>query len=242
MSDAKHFKGKTIPEHLKEARKKGAILKAEIHGSETPSHVMAATEAMKEIAIALLLGWLLHLSFSTLVLLSFGLILFKAARSALNGWSRMERLHRVIEEERWEIEHHRQQERQELAEIYQAKGFSGALLKEVIDCLMADDNRLLQIMLEEELGLTLEQYEHPLKQSCFALLGALASAVLCLAGFLLSYQWGLPLAILTVVISSTMYSARLENSSAWQRTIWNCAILVLISGAVVFAQQLIKGI
>lgn len=241
MSNAKHFKGKTVPEHLKEARKKGAILKAEMHGSETPSHVIAATEAMKGIAIVLLLGWLLHLSFSILVLLSFGLILFQAARSALNGWSRMERLHRVIEEERWEITHHRQQERQELSEIYQAKGFSGALLEEVIDCLMADDNRLLQIMLEEELGLSLEQYEHPLKQSFFALLGALASAALCLSGFLLSYQLGLPLAVLAVIISSTIYSAHLENSSAWQRTIWNCAILLLVSGAVVFVQQLIKG-
>src|SRR3982751_4552702 len=101
MSNAKHFKGKSVPEHLKEARKKGAILKAEIHGSETPSHVMAATEAMKSLAIVLLVGFLLQLSLQTLGLLSFGLILFTAARSALNGWSRMQRLHRVIEEERF---------------------------------------------------------------------------------------------------------------------------------------------
>lgn len=241
MPDAKHFKGKSVPEHLKEARKKGAILKAEIHGSETPSHVIAATEAMKGIALVLLLGWVLQLSFQTLSLLAFGLVLFKAARSALNGWSRMERLHRVIEEERWEIEHHRHQERHELSEIYLAKGFSGKLLEEVIDCLMADDNRLLQIMLEEELGLSLEQYEHPLKQSFFALLGALASAALCLTGFLLSYQFGLPIAVFIVVISATIFSARLENSSAWYRAVWNCAVVILVSGAVIFAQQLIKG-
>jgi vacuolar iron transporter family protein len=224
-----------------EARKKGSILKAEIHGSETPSHVMAATEAIKEISLALLLGWLLQLHFQTLVLLAFGLILYKTARSALNGWSRMERLHRVIEEERWEIEHHRQQERQELSEMYQAKGFSGKLLEEVVDCLMADDNRLLQIMLEEELGLSLEQYEHPLKQGFFAMLGALASATLCLTGLLLSYQFGLPIAVLIAVISSTIFSAHVENSSAWQRTVWNCALVILVSGAVIFAQQLIKG-
>ncbi len=35
---------------------------------------------------------------------------------------------------------------------------------------MADDNRLLRVMLEEELGLTLEAYEHPLKQAFGALL------------------------------------------------------------------------
>lgn len=239
---SKHFKGKSVPEHLKEARKKGALLKAEIHGSEVPSHVIAATENMRLLAIVLLIGWLLQLSLPTLGLFSFGLILFIAARSALNGWSRMQRLHRIIEEERFEIEHHRHQEREELSEIYQAKGFSGKLLEEVIDCLMADDNRLLQIMLEEELGLSLEQYEHPLKQSFFALLGALVSAVLCLIGYVLSYSFGLPIAAVLLVIFSTVLSAHLENSSAWQRIVWNCAVLVLIGGAVIFAQQLIKGI
>jgi VIT1/CCC1 family predicted Fe2+/Mn2+ transporter len=239
---SKHFKGKSVPEHLKEARKKGAILKAEIHGSEVPSHVIATTESMKLLAVTLLIGWLIQLSLQTLGLLSFGLILFIAARSALNGWSRMERLHRVIEEERFEIEHHRQQEREELSEIYEAKGFSGKLLEEVIDCLMADDNRLLQIMLEEELGLSLEQYEHPLKQSLFALLGALISTALCLIGYILSYSFGLPLAVFLITIFSTVLSARLENSSAWQRVVWNCAILVLVGGAIIFAQQFIKGI
>src|SRR5215469_16783790 len=208
---SKHFKGKSVPEHLKEARKKGALLKAEIHGSEVPSHVIAATENMKLLAIVLLIGWLIQLSLPTLGLISFGLILFIAARSALNGWSRMQRLHRVIEEERFEIEHHRHQEREELTEIYEAKGFSGKLLEEVVDCLMADDNRLLQIMLEEELGLSLEQYEHPLKQSFFALLGALISTVLCLIGYVLSYSFGLPLTALLITVFSTVLSARLEN-------------------------------
>jgi VIT1/CCC1 family predicted Fe2+/Mn2+ transporter len=239
---SKHFKGKSVPEHLKEARKKGAILKAEIHGSEVPSHVIAATESMKLLAIALLIGWLIQLSLQTLGLLSFGLILFIAARSALNGWSRMERLHRVIEEERFEIEHHRHQEREELSEIYEAKGFSGKLLEEVIDCLMADDNRLLQIMLEEELGLSLEQYEHPLKQSLFALLGALISTALCLIGYILSYSFGLPLAAFLITVFSTALSAQMENSSAWQRVVWNCAVLVLVGGAIIFTQQFIKGI
>ncbi|MGB7128926.1 MAG: VIT1/CCC1 transporter family protein [Candidatus Rhabdochlamydia sp.] len=239
---SKHFKGKSVPEHLREARKKGAILKAEIHGSEVPSHVIAATESMKLLAVALLIGWLIQLSLQTLGLLSFGLILFIVARSALNGWSRMERLHRVIEEERFEIEHHRHQEREELSEIYEAKGFSGKLLEEVIDCLMADDNRLLQIMLEEELGLSLEQYEHPLKQSLFALLGALISTVLCLMGYILSYSFGLPLVAFFITVFSTMISARLENSPSWQRVVWNCAVLVLVGGAIIFTQQFIKGV
>ncbi len=37
----------------------------------------------------------------------------------------------TIEEERWEIQHHRAQERLELTEMYAAKGLSGKLLEEV---------------------------------------------------------------------------------------------------------------
>ena len=58
-------------------------------------------------------------------------------------------------EERFEIAHHRGQEKEELTELYALKGFKGELLDQVINVLMADDNRLLSVMLEEELGLEL---------------------------------------------------------------------------------------
>ena len=60
-------------------------------------------------------------------------LLLKCGRSAILGWSRLSRLHRLIEEERWEIEHHRPQEKEELIALYKAKGFSGDLLDEVIE-------------------------------------------------------------------------------------------------------------
>ena len=72
------------------------------------------------------------------------------------GLGRLERLHRVIEEERWEIEHHRQEEREELAALYQAKGLTGKLLDDVVATLMADDNRLLQSCSKRRWGLLLK--------------------------------------------------------------------------------------
>ncbi len=85
-------------------------------------------------------------------------------RSAWLGWSRLERLHRILAQEKWEIEHNREQEREELGVLYAAKGFEGKLLEDVLDVLMADGDRLLKVMVEEELGLTLESQVHPLKQ------------------------------------------------------------------------------
>ena len=94
----------------------------------------------------------------------------------LLGWARLERLHRIVEEERYEIENHRQQEREELKELYRAKGFQGKLLDEVVDVLMADGERLLKVMVEEELGLSLQSQEHPLKQGAGSALGAFVAS------------------------------------------------------------------
>jgi hypothetical protein len=238
---SEHFHGKSVVEHLREARTRGAMAGAEIHGAEMSGHSAAGADASKEMAIALLVLWVIFshfFSFSNtwlcLLLFSAGWVLWKTARSALLGWARIERLHRVIEEERWEIEHHRVQERQELTEMYAAKGFSGKLLEEVIDVLMADDNRLLRVMLEEELGLSLEAYEHPLKQAFGALCGALASACLCIFGLWAFPSFGLPLFAALVVIVSSTISTRLERNRTWNSIVWSLATAGAVAGCIYF--------
>jgi vacuolar iron transporter family protein len=238
---SEHFQGKTVVEHLKEARTRGAMASAEIHGTEMPGHFSAGADAGKEMAIVLLILWVVLPHFLTLqktwllmLLFSAGWFIWKTARSALLGWARVERLHRVIEEERWEIEHHRGQEKEELTEMYLAKGLTGKLLEEVIEVLMADDNRLLRVMLEEELGLTLEAYEHPLKQAFGALCGSLMGAAFCLFGFWSHPTFGLPLSAVLIVILCTIISAKLERNRVWNSIIWNLAVFGLIAGAVYF--------
>jgi hypothetical protein len=243
-----HFEGKPVIDHLKEARSRGAMASAEIHGTEMPGHHAAAADATKETALALLILWAICVHFfsepKTLVILmlfSCGWLIWKTGRSALLGWARMERLHRVIEEERWEIEHHRQQEREELTELYQAKGLQGKLLEEVIDVLMADDNRLLRVMLEEELGLTLEAYEHPLKQASGAALGTFCSALLLLGAYLFIPAFGIPLIAVCLIVFAATLSAKLERNRPLSAIVWNLALAVLASGTVYFIGQLIVG-
>ncbi len=238
-----HFKRKDVAEHLKEARKKGAYVASEIHGTELPGHLSAGVDGAKETALILALLWiLLSPSFQLLALFSIGWLIWKTGRSALLGWARLERLHRVIEEERYEIEHHRDQERQELKELYAAKGFEGKLLDDVIEVLMADDNRLLQVMLEEELGLSLEVHEHPLKQASGAAIGTLLAAILCL---LFHYFWpllGVPLAtLLTITICSSM-AARSEKRAQTLSAIWNLSLALFAAAAVYFLAKLFAGL
>lgn len=232
-----HFEGKSVLEHLKAARAKGAMAAAEIHGTEMPGHLAAGADAARDTAVSLLLLWILFPSQPLLYFLfAAGLFLWKAGRSALLGWARLERLHRVIEEERWEIEHEREQEREELAAMYQAKGLTGKLLDEVVTVMMADDNRLLHIMLEEEMGLALEVYEHPLKQSLGAGIGVIFASALFAGGyFLFSPLIG---TALTVTIAALLV-AKLERNRRIEAVIWNLSVVAFVVGSVYFLKRLL---
>ena len=64
--------------------------------------------------------------------------------------------------ERREIRDTPEHEREEVHSLYAAKGFEGALLEQVVDTLCADDDRLLKVMMEEELGLQIHHMHHPI--------------------------------------------------------------------------------
>ncbi|NDD57899.1 MAG: hypothetical protein EBZ47_01415 [Chlamydiae bacterium] len=238
-----HFKGKTAQEHLKKARMKGMIASSEIHGIEMSGSQAAFADSLKDTALALLALWSMSISLFDksvihviMILFSISWIIWKPARSAILGWGRLERLHRLIEEERWEIEHNREQERLELTEMYQAKGFSGRLLEESVDVLMSDDNRLLQVMLEEELGLTLEVHEHPLKQAFAAFLGSSTSTGLILLSALFLPKLLTPAIGFLLVSLSSILTARLERNKKTSGLIWN-----LSSAAFVVASTYLLG-
>lgn len=248
MSEGKssplHFEGKNAMEHVIEARLKGFEASKEVHGMEMPGHYNAAADAAKETAFLLVVLMILlgerGLDGSWLGALIIGWAVWKVGRSAVLGWARLERLHRVIEEERWEIEHHRAQEREELKAMYAAKGFEGRLLEEVTDVLMADDNRLLQVMLEEELGLRLESYEHPLKQACGAAAGVVSSAALVIGGWEFLAETGALVMSAFVIAFSAAISAKLEKNRLVVAIVWNVAIGALASGIAYFSAQLIN--
>lgn len=235
-----HFQGKDAMSHVIEARQKGFAASSEIHGTELPGHYCAAADAAKETALILLILWLLSIPFDVCCFFLLGWVFWKSGRSAILGWSRLERLHRLIEEERWEIQHHRPQEKSELKALYAAKGFSGKLLDEVVDVLMSDDNRLLQVMLEEELGLNLGTHEHPLKQAAGALIGVTGAALIVSFGIYFLSSWT-PLAPLfcaaLVIALSAGTTAQLEKNKVMPAIVWNLAVASLAALVAFFASK-----
>lgn len=237
-----HFKGKTAVKHVAEAQARAVIAAAEIHGTETPGSISSATDAARSLTVLLLLlVGLLHYwqfpndkVFLSLILASTGWLIWVAGRSGWLGWARLERLHRILEEERWEIEHNREQEREELRALYEAKGFEGKLLDEVMHVLMADGDRLLKIMVEEELGLSLESDEHPLKQSLGAALGALFTATTLLGAYLFWQSFGLYFASFFTLTISSAISAYYQGNRLISTIVWNLAIAALAAASTYF--------
>ncbi|MEI8301067.1 MAG: VIT1/CCC1 transporter family protein [Chlamydiota bacterium] len=229
MSHPSHFNEKSVVDHLIEARKKGLKASEAAHGVEPPGAVLASADAARDTSIVLALVWILlnpiNLTFlqkiTLLTLASMTLLIWKTCRSAFLGWSHLERIHRLIQQEKWEIDHHRDQEKKELLELYHAKGFKDKQLQEVVEVLMADDNRLLQIMLEEELGLSLGSFEHPLKQCTGAFLGVLCASVLCLGALMLNYTYGIYGAVFCIQIGSSIFTAKYLGNDATKYAIWS---------------------
>ncbi len=239
QSSGDHFEGQDAYEHVLQKKNE---LASEIHGDELPGHYGAFLDACRDMAVLLMVFWtisyVLQLPFkqTTLVLIIFTLVwaLWKTIRSTWFSWTLLERLHRVLEEERYEIENHRDQEREELTALYASKGFQGELLDDVIDVLMADDERLLKVMMEEEMGLNLEHYEHPVKIGLGAALGALITG-----GLLIGIQWILPLyglVALAIVIKSIsgMLMASLQKNEILSAFIWNAGASIVILGVSYF--------
>lgn len=232
MADFFHFKGKQAIDHLKDARIKGAIAMGEIHGVELQGHKAAFCNSIKEMTVILSIltatSFTISIPLFFYIVIAFTFSLWKTATTAFLGYFRLYRLHRLIEEERWEIQHHREQEKQELTALYQAKGFSGKLLQDIVEVLMKDDNRLLQIMLEEELGLQLGQLQHPLKQSFGAFLGSTFSSSIIIATIAFFPTITALIASLAFLIFANIIFSLEEKSLQLKSTIWNLGIYLLI--------------
>lgn len=241
MTSHSHFQDKDALGHIVEKQLEGILTQSEPHGAETPGHLAAGADALRETALFLLLFWTASLPFNlsakalllSLLALGIGWMTWKAARSGWLGFQRLERLHRVMEQEQWEIEHHRDQERLELRELYRAKGFEGKLLEDVVDVLMADGDRLLKVMLEEELGFSLEAEEHPLKQALGAGVGALIAL-----GFSLFTIVFFPVLFPAVAIGlmglAGFASAYYDRNALIPSIIWNMGIGGTVFGIVYF--------
>ena len=103
---------------------------------------------------------------------------------------------------------------------------------------MADNERALNVMLREELGLALEGYEHPLKQSLGALAGGIFASLLGLCGLFLYPAWGLFTAAFLTIALAAYFSAKCDKNRLIDAVVWNLGLAMLSWGFVYFLLNL----
>lgn len=232
MEEHDHFKGKAPLKHIVEVQSSGIATSSEVHGAETPGVLFAFLDSLRESMF--LVGFFalitLFMPFSIteigvlLGALLLGYALWRGGRSVHLAYFRLERLHRVASEEKHEIETNRTQEREELKALYQIKGFEGKLLDQVVDVLMADNERCLRVMLEEEMGFRLNENEHPIIQGAGSFLGVVVAYLLTVSIFLLLGINSVIGAALVVSAISWGVSAYKEKNRVVPALVWGASI------------------
>lgn len=97
-----------------------------------------------------------------------GEVLAGGVSMALGGYLSARTAKEVLEQriatEQYEIKHEPEEERAELRAIYQSKGLSGPLLDRVVGHLTANNERWLQAMVHDELGVVADERFNPWQQ------------------------------------------------------------------------------
>lgn len=227
VSEKDHFNGESPLTHIVQVQANGVETSLEIHGAETPGTLFSFLDAARETVVALTIVAIIFQNNPIVAVFAFSWAFWKGARSTWLSWMRLERLHRIAFEEKREIETNRAQEREELRALYNAKGFHGDLLEEVVDVLMADQERLLRVMLQEEMGFRLHENQHPLFMGLSAFCGAFVMA--CFGMFMiitLSMPWIMTLSVFLSFFFGFFY-ARLENNNPFRSGAWSAMVSVV---------------
>ncbi|MEQ9232117.1 MAG: VIT1/CCC1 transporter family protein [Cyclobacteriaceae bacterium] len=125
----------------------GEFVYGGIDGSVTTFAVVAgAAGASLESSIVIILG------FANLLADGFAMSIgsYLSTKSEKQQYDKHEAI------EYWEVDNLPEKEREEIREIYQAKGFEGELLEQVVATITADKDRWVDVMMKEELEMTKE--------------------------------------------------------------------------------------
>ncbi len=155
----------------------GEFIYGGIDGSVTTFAVVAgAAGAQLESSVVLILG------FANLFADGFAM----SVGSYLSTKSEKENYDKHKEIEYWEVDHLPEKERQEIREIYAAKGFEGELLEQVVTKITEDKDRWVDVMMKEELEMT-EESKSPFQMGFVTFISFLILGFIPLIVYVLDY-------------------------------------------------------
>jgi VIT1/CCC1 family predicted Fe2+/Mn2+ transporter len=151
---------------------------------------------------------------------------------------------RVREAEMRHIRTHPEGEREEVRQIYQAKGFEGAELEEMVALVTSNEETWLEVMLSEEYGISAVQ-RSPQK----AALATFIAFIVCGAVPLLPFLFGMPAsAVAAAIMTGAVFLAIGAVKSLWATAAWywsaleTFAIGMVAAGMAYAVGALLKGV
>ncbi len=106
--------------------------------------------------------------------------------------------------EYWEVDHLPEKEKEEVRDIYRAKGFEGELLEQVVEVITSDKDRWVDVMMKEELEM-MEEQRSPLAMGAVTFASFVTIGLIPLLVYV--YDYFSPLSADLFVVSSVMTSA-----------------------------------
>ncbi|MCE7994508.1 MAG: hypothetical protein HEP71_21165 [Roseivirga sp.] len=158
----------------------GEFVYGGIDGSVTTFAVVAgAAGAQLDSAIVIILG------FANLIADGFAM----SVGSYLSTKSEKQKYQKHKNIEYWEVDHLPDKEREEVREIYAAKGFEGELLEQVVDQITADKDRWVDVMMKEELEMA-EETKSPIAMGAVTFVSFIILGFIPLIIYVIDYTVG----------------------------------------------------
>jgi vacuolar iron transporter family protein len=249
----------TTAAHLDAVRKRGRRLMASEAEGGVSYELLHATSAVRDGTILLLILWVIllavgaggHEQRSGLVVGGAGIAIMFAAAIVFAVYAGVANMLAIaaqlrfweseLRREREEIRNEPGREREEVRALYEAKGFSGRVLDEIVDTLCADEDRLLKVMMEEELGIFFEQVSHPVVIGVLTGAASLAGGLAVATAAALGPPWlalsvaGVLLAAVSGIRVGWRWRATMESAARWVLTA--CGV----AGLAYFLAMLLVG-
>ena len=108
--------------------------------------------------------------------------------------------HSRLKEEKHESVHHVEEAKEEIRNIYLQKGFRGTLLNKIVQTITSDRKVMVDTMMKEELNLSLEGFENPLKNAAIIGSAAIVGSLIPLVPFFFLDN------VMTAVIAAIVFS------------------------------------
>ena len=218
----------------------GEFVYGGIDGSVTTFAVVAgAVGAGLDSAIIIILG------FANLLADGFAMSIgsYLSSKSEIDNYQK----HKNVEY--WEVENIPDAEREEIREIYRAKGFEGELLNQVVEVITSDKDRWVDTMMKEELQM-IRSDKSPFMMGFVTYISFLVIGLIPLTVYVWDYMFGFPfnLFITTSIFTSIGFiiigflKTYVTDTSIWKGILETLILGVIAAVVAYFVGDVLEGI